>query len=276
MQQVGAALTDWSVSIASFLTLLVLYRKSCGRQHVPRWYRCLMGVYLSEGNACFGGGFMWASGINKRAHHLGQLTLGQHAACCLMVLGMVAEGLCLILTSRALLRTSEEEKSSFISWAWPEAAAFAACCGLHAIGCLTSVSVTTPLQFLGVLAVGLAFFWCTCFKIWQVSGNAAERSCWSQLLGGATLNLIGAALLGMMDNDCTGLGCITELLPWESSPCRFGIATPPGSSCPLPEWFNHAAVMHVLAVVSCVASVPALCKLLDLSWEPHAGKSHTQ
>eukprot|EP00404_Azadinium_spinosum_P010397 CAMPEP_0180542586 /NCGR_PEP_ID=MMETSP1036_2-20121128/68534_1 /TAXON_ID=632150 /ORGANISM="Azadinium spinosum, Strain 3D9" /LENGTH=73 /DNA_ID=CAMNT_0022557469 /DNA_START=1 /DNA_END=218 /DNA_ORIENTATION=+ len=73
MQQVGAALTDWSVAVVCFVGLLVLYRHTCGRQF-PRWYLCMMGVYFSEGVACFAGGFMWAGGANKHAEHMGRLT----------------------------------------------------------------------------------------------------------------------------------------------------------------------------------------------------------
>lgn len=270
MQQVGAALTDWLCSAACLIGVFTLYRHG-SQQQMPRWYLCFIGVYLSEGLACFGGGFMWASGANKHARHMDELTFGQHVVCSVMMLGMVAEGLWLILTSRAMRMNSED--ASFVSWAWPEKTAFTVCVALYFIGCAVGMPLTVAYQFLSILAVGLAGSLVSCLMAQLGSSSSAERACWGQLVLGVSLNLVGAIELGLLDNDCTGAGCITEPLPWESSPCRFGSANPPGSSCPLPECFNHAAVMHLLATVSCGVCVPALCTLLDLAWDPRVMKS---
>lgn len=213
---------------------------------------------------------MWSSGINKHATHVGTFTVSQHMACATMMMGMVAEGLCLIMTSRELKRSSS--KDSFMSVLTPEGSALAGVCVVYSIGCVANMSLTTTYQFLAPLAAGLAAMAAACFNEATKATNSAERSCLWQLLVGEFVNLVGAAVLGLLDNKCTGVGCITEPLPWEESPCAFGTATPVGSTCPLPEWFNHAAVMHLLAIISCAICVPALCTLLDIGWVPAARK----
>eukprot|EP00931_Biecheleriopsis_adriatica_P003820 TRINITY_DN105581_c0_g1_i1.p1 TRINITY_DN105581_c0_g1~~TRINITY_DN105581_c0_g1_i1.p1 ORF type:complete len:275 (-),score=46.96 TRINITY_DN105581_c0_g1_i1:28-852(-) len=274
MEQLGAALTDWGVAATCFAGLLLLSGGSDGRR-LPRWYKCVMGVYLSEGLACFAGGFMWASGANKHANFMGELSWVSYAACCPMILGMAAEGIFLILASRALSNPCED--TPFLSWARLEMSCLAVCSALYFMGCWLNMSFTLTYQFLAPLAFGLAKFLLECIRAYQRSAAASlEASCWLRVLAGAALNMLGAAVLGLLDNDCTGIRCITEPLPWESSPCRYGTAVPPGSSCPLPEWFNHAAAMHVLAIFSAILAVPSLLKLRDLPVEVKAQKSRTQ
>jgi len=213
---------------------------------------------------------MWASGISKWATHMGQFTPFQHLACAVMMLGMVAEGLCLILTSRELKTPSDN--TSLARQVRPEALAFAAACAAYCSGCMANMPIWLTFQFLLVLPVGIVAMGATCFNAATSAKDSVERGCLWRLLGGESLNLVGAALLGLLDQACTGVGCITEPLPWEASPCVFGTVDPVGSTCPLPEWFNHAAVMHILAIVSCAVCVPELCTLLEMGWEPQSGK----
>lgn len=105
------------------------------------------------------------------------------------------------------------------------------------------------------------------------------RLCWLSFSGplendclGSLLLLIGAAVFGILDNDCTGQSCLTEYLPWESSPCRWYTADPKGHSCPLPEWFNHCAVMHCFAIASCIITTLGVQGLLESGWEPGCQK----
>eukprot|EP00930_Biecheleria_cincta_P076777 TRINITY_DN63999_c0_g1_i1.p1 TRINITY_DN63999_c0_g1~~TRINITY_DN63999_c0_g1_i1.p1 ORF type:complete len:274 (+),score=26.95 TRINITY_DN63999_c0_g1_i1:148-969(+) len=270
MHQIGAALTDWGVSRACLVSLLVMYSRCRSRPTTPFWYYCFMSVYVMEGLACFGGGFMWSSGVNKHATHVGSLTAPQHVVCAIMMMGMVAEGLCLIMTSRELCRTTG--KDSFISVLTPEGSALGVICIVYGLGCVANMSITMTYQLLAILAVGLAAMAAACFNEASRAADSSERACLWQLFGGQSVNLVGAAVLGLLDNKCTGVGCLTEPLPWEKSPCAFGTATPVGSTCPLPEWFNHAAVMHSLAIVSCTICVPALYTLLEIGWEPSARK----
>jgi len=89
---------------------------------------------------------------------------------------------------------------------------------------------------------------------------------WMKIFLGSACNLIGAAAMGALDNDCTGMYCITEKLPWESSPCRWNIE-PRGHKCPLPEDFNHAAVMHVFAIIGVLLLVSGVEGLFMCGWD---------
>lgn len=262
MHQVGASLTDWGVSAACLVSLLVLQQHSAAKRRIPRWYWMFMLVYLAEGIACFAGGFMWSSGTNKTCRLMAELPPLVHMWCFIMIQGMAAEGLGLIMASRELGASSEGSRS-FVSQALPETLALGVCCVFYGVALVAGASISIIYQFLLPLAAGLGAISTALTRRIRSCENSKERGLWTQLLVGHSLNLVGAAALGLLDNDCTGLGCITEFVPWESNPCRFGTANPVGSSCALPEWFNHAAVMHTTAILSCAVTVPALCGLLD-------------
>lgn len=271
MHQIGAALTDWGVSAACCLSLLALHRHGASRRrqgHAPRWYDCFMCVYAAEGISCLAGGFMWSSGANKTCVLMAELEPATQMWCFLMIQGMCSEGLGLILASRELMCCSEG--SPFLSQAMPETLTLAASCVLYGLALAGGASISLIYKFLMPLAAGLASVSVAFSRKISSSKSAEERRLWTRLLAGQSLNVFGAVVTAGLDNDCTGLGCITEGLPWESSPCRYGLSEPVGSSCPLPEWFNHAAVMHSTAILSCAVCVPALCGLLDLRGEDAA------
>jgi len=259
MHQIGAALTDWGVSAACGLSLLVLHRHGAPRRRhggAPRWYDCFMYVYVAEGVACLAGGFMWSSGANKTCALMGELEPATQMWCFLMIQGMCAEGLALILASRELAGGSEGQ--ALLPRALPETMAFAASCILYGLALASGASISLIYKFLTPLAAGIVCISVALARKISGAETSDERRLWTQLLAGQSLNAVGAVVIASLDNDCTGLGCITEGLPWESSPCRYGLAEPAGHGCPLPEWFNHAAVMHSAAILSCAVCVPAL------------------
>jgi len=217
---------------------------------------------------------MWAGGVNKRLSFMHEFPAAQQVACGAMMLGMVAEGLFLILTCRELWTSSDS--GSLAAKALPEVLVLAGLGVFYCIGCAINLPFWAMYQFLHFLALGLVAMAVACFNEAANCSSSLERSCLWRLFMGESLNLGGAAVLTLLDNDCTGVSCITEPFPWESSPCRFGVVEPPGSTCPLPEWFNHGAVMHALAIVSCAICVPALCTLLECGWEPRSRKMRTQ
>jgi len=218
-------------------------------------------VYVAEGIACFAGGFVWSSGGSKIYRLMEEMPPLLHIWSFLMVQGMAAEGFGLILASRELGTNSESK--AFVSQALPETLALGVSCALHGVALVAGASISLGLLLVLPLAAGLGAISTTLTRRIRSCESSKERGLWTQLLVGHSLNLAGAAVLALLDNDCTGLSCITEYMPWESSPCRFGTSSPAGASCILPEWFNHAAVMHTTAILSCAVCVPALCGLLD-------------
>lgn len=271
MLQIGAALTDWGVAFACFIGMLVLHWHSSGKSRPP-YYLCFMGVFLAEGVACFGGGFMWSSGTNKVSEYPRDLSASELFVNFLMIVGMAAEGLMLILTHIAL-RDGIDWGSFLVCSKWV-GVAFVGCCSFYWLVALMDWPFNVALQLVNTLPCGLLLMLFSCVSNLRESSDAVEVQSWCQVCAGIVLNLIGAAVLGVLDNDCTGISCITEYIPWESSPCRYAVAVPHGASCPLPEWFNHSAIMHVCAIASCVVTVRGLRGLLDCGWQSRLTKTH--
>lgn len=271
--KVGAALTDWGVAVTCLIAVCSLHFHAAGKSK-PRWYLCHMSVFVAEGLACFGGGFMWSWGINKFSAYPRTLGAADLLVSFMMIVGMATEGLLLILTHFAL-RPDMSDASFATCFKCIGLCCFLCCMWYWLVACM-DWPFNVALQELNVLPCGLLSMLFSCIANVRATEDAIRGASWRKLLIGVLLNLAGAVALSVVDNDCTGVSCITEYLPWESSPCRYATTVPQGASCPLPEWFNHSAIMHLFAIASCIVSVLGLQGLLDCCWEPGSSKTHAQ
>ena len=207
---------------------------------------------------------MWSWGTNKHLYHTRDLDLSEHVVCFFMIIGMYAEGLMLILASIAI-RSCDGKPLAV--WTCRITVVLIGGMAFYVCAAVANSRCSIVLQLLLVLPVGIGRAALVCagnmMKTVPAQASSPEQTYWRWLFTGAVLNLAGAGVLAGMDNDCTAPSCITELLPWSPQPCRFATASPPGSSCPLPEWFNHAAIMHVLAIASCGCCAVGLRGLFD-------------
>mmetsp|Transcript_40924 Transcript_40924/g.73976 ORF Transcript_40924/g.73976 Transcript_40924/m.73976 type:complete len:281 (-) Transcript_40924:150-992(-) len=264
--QAGASITDWMLSAVSLAGAWKLHQHP--GQH-PRWYSAFVWAYLSEGLSCFMGGFMWGSGTNVMPSPLPPL----HAAVAGgMIIGMAGEALALILAFRLLKGTEVDGLGPVTFWAACTKAVFVFVVFYVYVGWWCNVGVSWLL--LPCMLLGIAFPLMMEPGIKHSQGNSLDSAVqsWRLILCGNVLNLTGAIVLGALDGDCTGSYCFGEPLPLLPKPCPFVLAKPPGSSCPLPLWFNHGAVMHVFAMAACVVSTRGLAGLLDCNWTPPGGK----
>mmetsp|Transcript_23377 Transcript_23377/g.51632 ORF Transcript_23377/g.51632 Transcript_23377/m.51632 type:complete len:311 (+) Transcript_23377:68-1000(+) len=264
--QVGAGITDWVLAAVCFYSFAAMRQHArASTRPTPQWYRSFEWAFLSEGFSCFFGAFMWLSGANQNS----RIHIVDFVQACPMIVGMAGEALALLLVANTM-RTTMKPKT-FEAFGYALAAAIVMAFFYVGFIYFGGLPVSLTLQPCTLLAVAFPLLLVRCLEnsFGEAAGaSGAARSHWRRLLAGTVLNLCGAASLGTMDNDCTGRSCISEFLPWESSPCRWVTAEPMGSTCPLPEWFNHAAVMHIFCIVACFLSVSALCGLLDCNWEP--------
>jgi len=261
--------TDWLVTATCFAAVWQLWRHGRGKPK-PRWYLCYMGVFVAEGLSCFGGGFMWGWGLNKLYYPSTVSGPKDIAALVTMTSGMAAEGLFLILTHLAL--RADVGEAGFGRWKKAVGICTLACCAFPLLVVYMDWPYNVALQEIHFLPVGVAAISSSSVAYAYDSRGSAFQGHWRTLCLGSFLLLIGAAVFGIPDNDCTGRSCITEYLPWESSPCRWYTAVPKGSSCPLPEWFNHSAVMHCFAIISCIVTTVGVQGLLESGWEPGCQK----
>jgi len=97
------------------------------------------------------------------------------------------------------------------------------------------------------------------------TSKRANRS-WMLMLVGNMLAFIGGTVVYIFDQACAGPACVSRVLPWRGE-CHWHTVDPPGSLCPLPESFNHLAVMHVFFLSSIYPTVLGLKGLLDCGWD---------
>jgi len=261
--------TDWLVTTTCVAVVWQLRRHASGKPK-PRWYLCYMGAFVAEGISCFGGGFMWCWGLNKLYYPSTLNGPKDIAALVTMTSGMAAEGLLLILTHLAL--RADVSEASFGRWVKVIGLSILGCCGFPFIVIYMDWPYNIALQAIHFLPIGVVAITSSSTAYMYSCGGSPFQGPWRLLCLGSFILLTGAAIFGIPDNDCTGRSCITEYLPWESSPCRWYTADPKGSSCPLPEWFNHSAVMHCFAIASCIITTLGVQGLLDSGWEPGCQK----
>lgn len=218
--------------------------------------------------ACVCGCVMWAMELNfKHPHELEvwQVVVGDG-----MALGMFGEALGLLAACMGMSPLVDDR--SFNRWAQISVLLELLCCIYLVVGHMTGLSISYLL--LPCASIGAALGALVCLAgahSWGlVAASSEARVGWRWVFVGSVLTLVGAAVLGAWDSDCAGPYCFTESFPWESSPCRWNTASPQGSSCPLPEVFNHAAVMHTFAIVGVTLMSHGLQGLLACGWEPHA------
>lgn len=274
MEQKGAAITDWLTAAVFFYgawSLSCTSRKS-GRIF-PRWYGAYFVACVSGGLSCVSGGFMWGWGINKRAD---EMTVLDMAICDGVILGMFGEALALIAAWLGF--RGDVGDRSFKSFSHFAVLLWMGTLVWTAYGHLTGVSnswLLLPCASMGPALLCLV----TLAGKNALGGESApgpiaeiSQDNWMKIFVGSICNLIGAVALGALDNDCTGMYCITEKLPWESSPCRWNLE-PRGHKCPLPEDFNHAAVMHVFAIIGILLSASGVQGLFTCGWDENYTKS---
>ena len=200
-----------------------------------------MAAFASEGIACLVGGFSWAWDVNlKRAD---DLTAVDWSIVSTIVLGMAGEGAALVAAGRALDPTASADRAR--RWRDGAAAAWALAC-VHVTVCArTGARGTLVLQPAGLpVLLGLGSLAVACAQSSSSSGGGRGRDRardgigWTRVSGGTVLCLAGAAVVAAFDNRCSGTSCLSELFPWEPSPCAAGVSDL--ASCPLPAGFNHA------------------------------------
>lgn len=206
---------------------------------------------------------MWGLGVNLKPQS--DLSLLDYGIVAGTVLGMVAEALANMTAARALDPACDEGKTR--AWAYYSKVLFGFFCAYECMCVAFGLRPSYLLQPIMLTAVAFLSLLPGCYRGCTKDGNGATdveaRAAWRLVTVSILLNLVGAATMGSMSNDCDGMNCVTEFLPWEDSPCRFVKAKPQGSTCPLPEAFNHAAVMHVVCIVACRFSVAGLTRLVN-------------
>eukprot|EP00929_Paragymnodinium_shiwhaense_P015228 TRINITY_DN123286_c0_g1_i1.p1 TRINITY_DN123286_c0_g1~~TRINITY_DN123286_c0_g1_i1.p1 ORF type:complete len:275 (-),score=49.18 TRINITY_DN123286_c0_g1_i1:105-929(-) len=270
MASIGAAITDWGVALACFWAFFTMYRVS-GEKPKPWWFLAFMAVFLAEGLACLTGGFIWsAPELQETVRLLTDMDGKDLFFTTVTILGMAAEGFALLVAARA---TSSGATDDDVRWfAQLMALMWVALLPAYALMVAMSMSPGVAYQLFQALPLGIVAVTVGNWKNAQAAKDEETKTCWMRLFFAEALNLVGAGFMGAFDNDCMGASCISEVYPWESNPCRYITTTPPGATCPLPQSFNHAAVMHVCAIISVIVSVPALCRLLEVGWQPEPAK----
>jgi len=270
MLQIGAALTDWLLAATCLFGAWRLQKYSKTLGVPPRWYVFFMWAYVSEGASCICGGFLWSTGVNFKQHSSEYTWLDL----CIVsgtVIGMTLEAVALIAASQAL--TKNMDMTSFQVWVL----AFRSVLILLVVYMVWLFAIEAPgscfLQPCSLLAAAFPLLLQPCYKHARASGTTpggktSADFAWRNVTLGNVLSLAGLVLLAGLDNTCSGASCITEYLPWETSPCRWNSVVPKGASCPLPMWFNHAALMHILCACGCAVSVSGLLGLAECKWEP--------
>jgi len=265
MRQFGACVTDVAL-FACFFGAAAKLRQNCPDGKMPRWCASFVWACMSGCIACFGGSFMWALELNLR---LGQemkfweIIIGD-----VMAIGMFGEALGLFAACVGMLPSVDDQ--AFNKWAQASVFLELLCCLYMAVGHLMGLPFSYLL--LPFASVGAALVALVCLSgahaVGVVPVAHEAKSPWQWVFLGSVVTFAGAAVMGACDNDCAGPYCVTEPFPWESSPCRWNLATPPGSSCLFPEAFNHAAVMHTFAMVGVSMMAHGLQGLLACGWEP--------
>lgn len=238
MQQWGAAATDWLLGVASFACAWSLWRHNGGG--TTRWRTAFILAFACEGLACSVGGFSWAHGINLKTRD--ELTPIEWAIVLTMVVGMTGEGIALMagafaLDARVNVATVSRCNHGAIL-------AFCTVCAYEVMCVATGMAGTYVLQPAGIALPGLLAVLYVAIGNVYIKGSSSIS--FPRVALGAALNVVGGIVIGVFDNRCGGASCITELVPWEASPCLS--ATTGMASCPLPPGFNHAAIMHCLAI----------------------------
>eukprot|EP00747_Dinoflagellata_sp_TGD_P167469 gnl/TRDRNA2_/TRDRNA2_191940_c0_seq1.p1 gnl/TRDRNA2_/TRDRNA2_191940_c0~~gnl/TRDRNA2_/TRDRNA2_191940_c0_seq1.p1 ORF type:complete len:306 (+),score=36.53 gnl/TRDRNA2_/TRDRNA2_191940_c0_seq1:49-918(+) len=271
LQQAGAAITDWLLSATCIISALALYRHCPAKK--PRWYSCFIWAYVSEGVSCFFGGFMWGMGTNITPSPLPVLHAANAAG---MIAGMAGEALALILAYRTLVEGTPQLGSTAL-WALLTKVAFVATICYVPTGYLTGVGVSFLMLPCALMPVAFALLMVPCWRYsYGNQSSSLPSACWRKVFAGNCLNLTGAVILSALDGDCTGIFCFGEAIPLLPKPCPYVMAMPPGSSCPLPPWFNHGAIMHIFAMAACFVSVGGLTGLIDCGWKAPAGSDSSQ
>jgi len=198
---------------------------------------------------------------------------------------MAGEALAIMLACR-LLKGSEECSWGPVSlWAALTKISFAAVVVFIYVGYMSNIGVSWLLVPCMLLGIAFPLLMEPGYYNSQGDGKDPAVKAWRSVFGANCLNLTGAIVLGALDGDCTGWYCFSEPLPLLPKPCPYLLANPPGSTCPLPLWFNHGAVMHLFAMVACVGSTKGLVGLLECGWQPGGpkdaaagakGKAHAQ
>lgn len=269
MRQLGAAVTDVAL-LATFVHAAMQLKRCCPNDTMPRWCNSVVWACMSGSLACICGCFGWLLELNLRHPH--EMEVWEVVIADGMVLGMFGEAVALLVACVGMSPGVNDQ--SFNRWTQLSVALELLCCIYISMGHLAGLSVSylmLPIAFVGV-ALTIMVLLAGAYVLGVVvvaSGSEAKASWWCILIGSG-LTLLGAAVLAALDSDCAGPYCITEALPWESAPCRWNTADPPGSSCPLPEVFNHAAVMHLFAIAGVSLLSRGVQGLLSCGWEPDA------
>lgn len=273
MRQAGAAVTDIAL-LATFVHAAMHLKRCCPNDSMPRWCRSFVWACYSGSLACTCGCFGWMLGLNLKHAH--ELEVWEILLMDGMVVGMFGEAVALLAACVGMLACVDDR--SFNRWKQLSVSLECLCCIFMLVGHLSGLSnsyLVLPLAFVGVSLVALVLL-AGAHVFGVVAIGSETKASWWCILIGSCLTLLGAAVLATLDNDCAGRYCVTEAFPWESSPCRWNTADPPGSSCPLPEEFNHAAVMHSFAIAGVSLLSRGLQGLLSHGWEPAAAGKQKQ
>eukprot|EP00928_Gymnodinium_smaydae_P033405 TRINITY_DN23938_c0_g3_i1.p1 TRINITY_DN23938_c0_g3~~TRINITY_DN23938_c0_g3_i1.p1 ORF type:complete len:394 (-),score=24.97 TRINITY_DN23938_c0_g3_i1:193-1374(-) len=261
MLQVGAAVTDWLLALMSGYSALKL-RKVKGTS--PRWLIFHKWAYLAESVSCMCGGFLWSTGLNLKSSN--EYTPLDIFICTGVVIGMALEGIALVAATHAMTKCIDEK--AFARWCLVFQLFIALIPLYSAILYSNGVPGSLYLQPCLTLGAGFPLLFIPCYKnVTTTYPDSLVGSSWRLLTTGHCLNLVGLLVMASLDNACTGASCITEYLPFHSSPCQWN-SVPVGASCPLPSSFNHAAIMHILCCHACSMTSSALVALADAGWKP--------
>jgi len=263
VRQVGAVVTDFMLVAAFWLGAYSLSRhRRKFSWMAPRWYGAFFVAYVLGGVSAIFGALSSGLGLNYMEDLNGWAWLIT-ALAIVFVFGMA---LALFTAWRGFRRSVRP--LNFLLGAQATMLVFLVCCAYITAGRFIGIPIPflmLPQPFQGVAFIlllpqaGLYAF------TGRRTSKRANRS-WMLMFVGHALAFCGTTVVYFLDQDCHGPSCMSRVLPWRRS-CHWLETQPPGASCPLPENFNHLAVMHVFYIASILPTTRGLQGLLDCGWD---------